>query len=210
MDDDAHEQPDDLLTLLVGQSGVQAGPNLGQEVMRLLGDHLGTWSLCGGHAGFQPGPLTRDPVEFGIKLVIWQTATDVEGDSRLALAVEGIESVGERDRLGFRDRALGFALSGGIEVIENIAGGPEEPLHVGPDKRLDLIGPDRTARTTAGDDTPFDELAAAAIPAGVAAPGADVGEAADATLDHTLEQVDPVRVLGATTVAGEGSLSLVP
>jgi hypothetical protein len=41
VDDDAHQEPNDLLALLVGQSGVQAAPNLSKEVMDLLGDDLG-------------------------------------------------------------------------------------------------------------------------------------------------------------------------
>ena len=41
VDDDPDQESHDLLTLLVGQSGIEAGPNLGQEVMGLLGHDLG-------------------------------------------------------------------------------------------------------------------------------------------------------------------------
>ena len=51
MDDDANQEPDDLLTLLVGQTGIQAGADLGEEVTGLLGHDLGTWSLYGVEAG---------------------------------------------------------------------------------------------------------------------------------------------------------------
>lgn len=41
MDDDPDQQADDLLALLVGESGVQARANLGKEVMGLLRDLIG-------------------------------------------------------------------------------------------------------------------------------------------------------------------------
>ena len=41
----AHEEPDDLLTLLVGQSRVQAGADLSKEVTGLLGHDIGLWGL---------------------------------------------------------------------------------------------------------------------------------------------------------------------
>jgi hypothetical protein len=41
VDDDADEEANDLLTLLVGQPRVQASPHLGQEVTGLLGHDLG-------------------------------------------------------------------------------------------------------------------------------------------------------------------------
>jgi hypothetical protein len=51
VDDDADEQAHDLGSLLVGQTRVEAGPYLGEEIMGLLGHDLCTWSLCGGQAG---------------------------------------------------------------------------------------------------------------------------------------------------------------
>jgi hypothetical protein len=40
VDHDSHEEPNDLLPLLNGESGVQAGTNFGEEVTGLLGHHI--------------------------------------------------------------------------------------------------------------------------------------------------------------------------
>jgi hypothetical protein len=45
VDHDPDQEPHDLGAPLVGESGVQAGPHLGEEVMDLLGHDLATWSL---------------------------------------------------------------------------------------------------------------------------------------------------------------------
>src|ERR1035437_7737550 len=75
---------------------------------------------------------------------------------------------------------------------------------------LDGVVPYRRAQTATRDWAAFVELAAAAIPADVLGPGAHVGEAADAAGHHSLEQVDPVGVLGNASISGEGRLGFVP
>jgi hypothetical protein len=52
LDDNTRKQADDLLALLVGQSRVEAGPDLGEEVVDHLGHDLGLGSLYGGHTSF--------------------------------------------------------------------------------------------------------------------------------------------------------------
>jgi hypothetical protein len=88
VDDDAREQANDLLTLLVRQSCVEAGPNLGQEVMDCLWHNLGTWSLYGVQAGLQLSSLRVDAVEFDVEVGIRESAADVEGDGLLALSLK--------------------------------------------------------------------------------------------------------------------------
>ena len=66
MDDDAHQEPDNLGPLLVGKAGVQAGPNLGKEVVGFLGQDIAAGGPCGGHAGFQCRSFSLDAVKFDI------------------------------------------------------------------------------------------------------------------------------------------------
>ena len=70
MDDDPHEESDDLRSLLVGQTPVDAGTDLGKEVMGRRRYDLVAVCLCGAQAGLEAGPLCLDPVEFEVEFGI--------------------------------------------------------------------------------------------------------------------------------------------
>jgi hypothetical protein len=204
------EQPHDLLTLLRGEPGVQPLANLGQEVEGFRRGRL-LARREGGEAVFEGVALANYPIELGVELLVAEAAADVEGDGLLALAFEGVERPAECDRLGLHDRALRRALGLSVEIVEDIARAAQPPLDVGPDGRLDGIGPDRLAPAAAGQGTAFDELAVAAVPADLAAAlGTAVRQTAYAASNDALEEVPPPGVLGVRPVRGERRLGGVP
>jgi hypothetical protein len=87
VDGDPDEQADDLLALLVSQSGVEAGAHLGEEVHGRLGQFRGLRGLQGGHAAVQLYLLGRNTVELDVELCVAQATPDVEGKGLLALTL---------------------------------------------------------------------------------------------------------------------------
>ena len=165
MDGDPDEQADDLLALLLGQSGIQAGTHLSKQVNGRLGQFWGLRGLQGGHAAAQLFLVGGNPVELGVELCIAHATLDVEGKGLRALTLERVERPRQGDRLGDCDGALGIPFDTLVKVREDLARVPQPAPDVNPDLGLDRVGPDRLVPTAAGEGTAFNELAVAAIPA---------------------------------------------
>jgi hypothetical protein len=211
VDDRPNQEPDDLLPLLIGQAGVQAAAQLVEQVQGHLGHGEALRGLQSRPAAFQLGLLGRDPVELDVKLLVRETTADVEGEGLTALIVQRLERPGQGDRLGDRDRPLGAPFSLSVKIVEDVAGIPQPALDVGPDQRLDRIGPDRLAPAPADDRSALDELPGAAIPADLAPPlRAAVRQAADPAADRAPQEVDATGVLRDRPVGRQSGLGGVP
>jgi hypothetical protein len=211
VDGDPDEQADDLLALLLGQSGVQAGTHLSEQVDGRLGQFWGLRGFQGGHAAVQLYLVGGNPVELGVELRIVETTPDVEGQGLLALTLKHVERPGEGDRLGNCDGALGVAFALTVEFVKDVARVSQPAFDVGPDLGLDCVGPDRLTPAAAGEGTPLDHLPRAAVPADLApALGAAVGEPIDTAADDASEQVAAARVLRDRPVGRQRVLGGVP
>jgi len=176
----------------------------------LLGHNLGYGGLCGGHAGFQGGAFALDAIEFNIEFTIMKSASDVEADGLPALRFESVEDSPQRDRLSLGDDSLGLALSGAVELVYDVAWAPQPGIDVIPNRRFDAIGPDSATGAASGQRATFEELTAAAIPSGLVAPGADVGQTTQAALEYSPQEIGSASVLWDALIGCQGILGGLP
>ena len=127
---DLHEQPHDLLALLVRQSRVEAPSDLVEQCTGTLGDSERLWCLELAHAGFERGSLAADALEFAIGLGFAEMAADRETEDPLALGVEAIDRAPECDELGLRDRSLVLSTELCLKVREHVARVAQEVFDV--------------------------------------------------------------------------------
>ena len=211
MDGDPDEQADDLLPLPLGQSGVEVGAQLGEQVNGRLGQFRGVRGPQGGHAPLQLRLLGGDPLELGSQIVLASHTADHQPDGSLPLPLERLKRPGEGDRLGHGHRSLGVALGLAPELGEGVARIAKPALDVRPHLWLDRVRPDRATPAAAGEGTALDQLAVAAIPAHVvAAVRADVGEAVETAADDSPQQIRLADVPGNCPVAGDRVLGCLP
>jgi hypothetical protein len=161
---DLHEQPHDLLALLVRQSRVEAPADFVEQCMGTLGDRGRPRCLQLAHAGFERDSLAADAFEFAFGLDFAQMAADRETQDPLALGPEACDRASERDALGLRDRRLALATELSLKVREHVARVAQEALDVCPDLPLDLGAAKEGARTGPAERSPVRLAATAAVP----------------------------------------------
>lgn len=151
MDDDAHEQADNLLALLLAQSRIQAGAEGRQRVHGHLRGTRGCLGRQGRHTGLQFGLLTCNASKLDVELCGAELAPDAKRQSPAALLLEAVQRSCEGHGLGGGDGALGVAFAPTIELVEDVARVPQPAFDVGPDQGLDRVGPDGLTPAPAGE-----------------------------------------------------------
>ncbi|HEY4945059.1 MAG TPA: hypothetical protein VIH94_02815 [Candidatus Limnocylindrales bacterium] len=163
MDDDPNEMADDLLTLGVGQPGVEVPAELAEQIDCLGSNEFVGWTQrshppLGGHL------LGGDGGQFGIDVRVAELAQARLMEDVPPPLSEPLDESLEDDRVGFGNRSRGLLLASAVELGKDVAGIPKEPLDVRPDGILDEVASDRGVGAATGMWTTLDELPVAAVP----------------------------------------------